>query len=344
MESHTTIGAGLLARSRHLPLRRVNAILFLIGLIALVALLGHVGLAPLEVGFRRLGWGFLLSCSAHLSALLLDAVTYQKCAGDRGSEVPYRVFARAGLAAHAINTATPTGTLGELSRYAMVRDHLSATEALSAVALLNLVMSVANFVFLAAALALAAVLLPLPYWLATALVIAAAVFFLLAVAVVALIRRGVGEWPFRVLRRCRVPEERVARIRGFWQEVEGTWRRAAGDRRRMTWVFATASLSRLATAAETVIILIYLDVDHLAGVALLATASSILVTWLTGVIPYQAGSAEGSSYLLFQAIGAAPAVGVMLELVRKARRIVFVALGIAVMGWQSFRDTLRRRE
>ncbi len=321
-------------------MRRWNTILLIVGIAALAGLVWHVGIDQVVAGVERLGWGFLLSSGAHGMALVIDAVIYKNCAGDEGVGVRYWVFLRAGLAAHAINTATPTGTLGEVSRYTMVRDHLSSTSATSAVVLLFLASSVGNFLFLAVALAGSAIMLDLPSALTYALLGGAGVFLVLTAVVLLLMRRGVGEWPFRLLRKVRVSDARVDNMRGYWHNVERTWKASLSDRRRLVTVLGCALLSRVATTMESIIILYYLGVSDVVGVALLAAASSVLVMWATGIIPYQAGSAEGSAYLLFQAIGVAPAVGVLMELVRKARRVVFVTIGIAVMGWHSFRDAL----
>jgi hypothetical protein len=53
-------------------------------------------------------------------------------------------------------------------------------------------------------------------------------------------------------------------------------------------------------------------------------------------VPLQAGSAEGGAYIVFQAVGLSPATGVLVEIGRKLRRVVFITLGVSLLGWDTF--------
>ena len=40
---------------------------------------------------------------------------------------------------------------------------------------------------------------------------------------------------------------------------------------------------------------------------------------------------------MFESLGLPPTAGVLLELIRRARRLVFVGIAIGIVGWQGLR-------
>jgi uncharacterized protein (TIRG00374 family) len=322
---------------------RFTTLFFAVGLVSLAGMIWFVGVDDIGDGLRRVGWGFVISCSAHLGSILLDAVTYKACAGEAGARVPYRVFARACLAAHAINTSTPTGAVGEYPRYRLIRDHVPPDTALAAVILLNMIMYVTNFGFLALAPLASLLLIDIAPSFRTVLLVCSGVALAATLAVLALVRFGLGQVPVKILRLVRVRRDRVERFQARWKSMEGHRRRALDTRARRYTAWTSGVLSRIASAIEVSVILYLLGADRVVAVALLAQSTSQIVTWVLPFVPYAAGTAEGGSYLVLRAIGVDPQLGVTMELVRKARRVVFVVLGISLLGWQTFRDLVTGR-
>jgi hypothetical protein len=101
--------------------------------------------------------------------------------------------------------------------------------------------------------------------------------------------------------------------------------------------------SRCADAAEQAVILAFLGYDDAISFGFLTLANTQIIAWVTSFVPLQAGTAEGGNYLFFRAIGMNPADGVLAALVYKVRRVVFVAIGIALLGAQAFRQMLTAR-
>jgi hypothetical protein len=96
-------------------------------------------------------------------------------------------------------------------------------------------------------------------------------------------------------------------------------------------------LSRLANVLETALLLYFLGGDHIVAGAFLSLASYQLSGWIFNFVPMQAGSAEGSAFVLFRAVGLSPDLGVLVEIGRKLRKVVFIGIGVTVLGWATFR-------
>jgi hypothetical protein len=94
---------------------------------------------------------------------------------------------------------------------------------------------------------------------------------------------------------------------------------------------------------EAGLILYFLGGDNIVAGAFLSLASYQLSGWLLSFVPMAAGSAEGSAFILFSAIGLSPQLGVMVEIGRKIRKVVFICLGISVLGWDTFRRMMGRQ-
>ena len=74
----------------------------------------------------------------------------------------------------------------------------------------------------------------------------------------------------------------------------------------------------------------------------LSLAGSQAISWALFFVPFQAGSAEGGAYAIFEAAGLSSAAAVVSELARKLRRLVFIALGVALLGLTAVRRPVPR--
>ena len=98
---------------------------------------------------------------------------------------------------------------------------------------------------------------------------------------------------------------------------------------------------RMWNVLETALILYFLGGERIIAAAVLSLGSSQMVGWLFSFVPMGAGTAEGGAYVVFRAAGLSPDLGVLVEIGRKLRRIVFITLGVLVLGWDAFRTQRR---
>ncbi|HUH04713.1 MAG TPA: lysylphosphatidylglycerol synthase transmembrane domain-containing protein [Kofleriaceae bacterium] len=328
---------------RRSTLRRINAILLVLGLGGLAWMVHAIGPGTIADGMAQVGAGFALVCGFHLLAILGDSLTLRASTGHLARTVAYSVFARASLVGHGINQATPLGKVGELTKLTLLAEHMSGERATAALIVQNLVMFVVNCGLIATG--------TLVVWLAfevepramIAFAGVAAVFLVLGAGAVLLMWRGLGDAPFRVARWVRVSAARIERWQGRWQEVEGAWRETSANPGAMRLAFGSSIASKLFDFGEAYVILSALGVEPALAAAVASVANYQVVVWVTPFVPLQAGTAEGGAFVLFGLLGLPPQAGVLLELIRKARRLVFIALAIALLGWHTARQVMKQQ-
>src|SRR6266545_3556859 len=302
----------------------------------------RVGPETLLAAMRAVGWGFVLTCSAHLCGLLLDSVVLRACAGKRGRKVPYLHFARTSIAGHGVNEATPFGKVGEIVKYTLLDEKLPAADSAGALVAQNLASFVVNCGLIALVAPVSFLFLDVDRLFGIGFVAVGLGFLAAGVVAVVIMRRGLGGWPFVVMRRVgfgrfRVSRARAERWRGTWRKVEKAWKQAAARPGAMRTIWAASVVSRLANVLESGLFLYFLGSEHVVAGAFISLASAQFSGWMFWFVPMQAGTAEGSALVLFGAVGLAPHVGLMVEIGRKARRLVFIVLGVTVLGWGTFR-------
>lgn len=318
-------------------MRKLQVVSLLIGVLALVWLVHRIGPDAIAGGMRAIGFGFALTASAHLAGLILDSVTLRACAGKIGTALSLLPFVRASVAGHAINEATPLGKLGEVTKYSILRERLEPTRAAGALVAQNIAMFVVNCNIIALMAPVAIGVFGVGGTMAMVFAIVGSAFFVCGLVGLLILRVGIGQWPFALARRLRLgnrhlPTETIDRWQQGWQRVEATWRDRSGDRLTQVTIWTSAIASRAANLTEAALILYFLGAGDIWAGALISLGGYQLMAWTFSFVPMQAGTAEGGAYVVFRAVGLDPALGVLVELGRRVRRISFVALGVIVLA------------
>ena len=326
-------------------MRKLQLAFLLVGLGALTWMVYRLGPETLLDGILAIGFGFVLTCSAHLGALLLDAVTLRSCAGREGAP-PYLHFARASIAGHGINESTPFGKLGEVTKYTLLREKLPRDRSAGALVAQNICMFVVNCGLIALGAPIAFFVFDARGPVSAMFWVASGVFLLAGAVGLLILHRGLGRWPFVLIRhaglgRFRPSKARVDKWRASWRKVEKAWQATGEDKKARDAAWLSAIGSRMCNVLETALILYFLGGDRIIAAAVLSLGSSQLVGWLFSFVPMGAGTAEGGAYVVFSAAGMPPQIGVLVEIGRKLRRVVFITLGILVLGWDTFRAQRR---
>lgn len=315
----------------------------MVGVGALAWMIYRLGPDTLLAGMLAVGWGFVLTCSAHLGGLLLDSVVLRACAGVPGREVPYREYARISIAGHGVNAVTPLGKVGEVVKYTLLDERLRAADAAGALVAQNIASFVVNCGLIALASPVAFVFLDADGLVAIAFGVVGVGFLAAGAVGLVILRHGIGSWPFAVLRRVgvgrfRVPKRRIEKWQRSWAKVEKSWKEATEVRGAMPTIWVGSVLSRLCNVTEGALLLHFLGGTHVIAAAFLSLASYQFTGWVFTFVPMQAGTAEAAAYMVFRAAGLSPQLGVFVEIGRRLRGVVFIALGLALLG----RETLRR--
>ena len=317
-------------------MRRWQLLFLLVGLAGLAWMVSHVGFGTLRAELAGLGWALAGAAVIHALVLLADSIILVLCTAQPFSlRLLGRAF-RAYLAGHAINLTTALAG-GEATKFTVLADDVPREELAAALLMQNLLSFLVHCLVVVSVGISAPFLLDLEGPLESGLHALAALFLVLAVVVPLILRRGPWAWPFKLLRRLRVSPARVDAARSFVDRMAAELGRRTHTRR--VWLAALFGvLSRCGNAAEIALLLHALGVDFHPVVPFLSLVNTMLVHWITFFVPWQAGTNEAAAYLLFDAIGIRPAVGVIAELARKSIRIGFLALGVGVLALH-----LRRR-
>jgi hypothetical protein len=302
------------------------------GVAALVAMVRLVGLGLLADAARSLGWCFALLCGLQLFTLLLDA-TALRLAVPRGERLGLGRALSACLAALAVNSATPLGQAGELVKARLLRDQLSTEATVGAVWLHNQMMFLTSSALFATAPLAAALTAGAPRW-ALRLALAMTAVYGVAGAMALLFLRG--GLPLRWLAR-RWPTQRMrARLERACQMGRRARAREL-SRRRLVTALALTTIKRLLYPLEAVLILWWLGHGAAWSTAFFSQPATQALAGIASFAPLGLGTTEPAAWALFRGLGRAAELGVIIELARDARRLLFVTLGLCHLGWRTLR-------
>jgi hypothetical protein len=338
---YTGLMGGAEGRAPSRWLRWLNATLLVLGAIALVWMFRAIGVDVLLDGMEEIGIGFAVAVLVHFVGQASGALALQACCGPEGQRHSYWMFLRANLAGHAINEATPM-RIGEITKFTLLAESMPRSQAAAALIVHNILFIVANCILLATAPLAAIWVLGVDGHLATILMIGGGAFLLVGVVFVLFMLRGPGELPFRLLGRV-MRQEKVDRLRIRWQSTERLWMDFTRNRRLMLTAAWSSFIARATAVVEGIVILSFLYVDNAIALGFVSFASFQLVVWFS-FVPFQAGAAEGAAFVVFSALKVPAAFGVLVELARKVRKLVFIGLGVSLLGWHTFRSLAATRD
>lgn len=315
-------------------MRRLNQAFLVLGTAALVWLVWYVGPAALWRGLRGIGWwGFAVVCGLNALAQVTTGATLRLFTGEPGARVPLPLFVQAQLAGHAINTVSPGGTIGEVTKFTMLVGAIPPRTLTAGLIAQNLINFIVAVTFTGIVTIATTMLVDVGGALATTLALIGGGLVLLGLLLFLVLRGGVGRWPFAVARALRVPARLVARAQAWWVDVESAMRAHGHDWRVMAKAWSLAAMTRLLYLAEHTSAYLFLGVPW--QLAFMGAAVTQLVYWATAFVPMQIGAAEGGGWLFFGAVSASPEVGLVAALVMKLRRVVFVVTGLLVLAYHA---------
>jgi hypothetical protein len=287
----------------------------------------------------QLGAGFVVVLLISAVRPFVRAVAWTRCF-EGGVRLRVRDALKAYLAGDALGSLTPLGmVVSEPAKAAFVRDRVPVVASISALAVENLfyMLSVALFIFAGTA----ALLLSFPLnsklrlaSYATLVVVAVVVFTgymvvrrqwrFLSGALAAFERRGVAR-AFVAARSERVRAVE-ARIYGFYEN----------NRARFVPILALEGCFHLAGVAE-VYATLYFILDQPPAFRELALAAFVLesvnrvINVIFKFVPMRVGVDEAGTGLITKVLKFGTTAGVTLAIIRKARVMVWTAIGVAVL-------------
>jgi len=319
---------------RHLASHIFNVAVFVVGLGALAVMMYSLGWSGIADVFRSAGVWFAIIIGLDVLAMCCDAAAIHQFMRPEARMVSYVRVLAAQASGRAISLLTPGGALGEATKVTMLVGHAPHARVVSAIALFDLASLYLSVGILIVGVPLTVALVDLPHAVAVVVWTGLAVVIALVVALAAVIHRGAVGTALDALGKLRfVKRERLDGWRTKLSDIDKHLRELHGDRSPGTRAgFALVCVSRLLTWATTTAIL------HSIGVAITPTlligvfSCGVLVGWISAVVPFGAGIADGTNYALYNVLGATGSFGLAATSLDRARSVAVALLGIIVMG------------
>jgi hypothetical protein len=324
-----------------------------LGIIALILTIRDTGLVAIGNYFKRIGWGWFAVVIFEIAITTMDATAIRAFLSPESDKVRLRSALLSQLAGRAVNAVTPSGNLGEAVKVSVLVEHVSQSRAVATILLYNVVSFSVELVTVGIAALLMSVFLPMPAAIRWVLLAGGAVVLALAVAIYALVRRGVLVSAARLFARIPVPglaslrgrlwkldspsgyllsPERYARWEPRLRSIDDKMLLVEGARvrdRRLGIVMVT--LSRLTSMTLSFLLLIAMGEQLTIGFVASITVGSFFIYMASTLVPMGIGINEGGYNAMFRALGENPARGTALILARRVALIAYAAIGLVLV-------------
>jgi hypothetical protein len=324
-----------------------------IGLIALALTIRNIGIVAIGTYFKRIGWGWVAVVILEVAITTMDATAIRAFLSPDHDKVRLRSALLSQLAGRAVNVVTPSGNLGEAVKVSVLVEHVSQSRAVATILLYNVVSFSVELVTVGIASLVMSVFLPMPASLRWLMLCAGVIVLALAVAIYALVRRGVLVSVARFAARIPVPglaavrrwvwqlerpsrhllnPERLARWEPRLRSIDDKMKLVEGARVRDRRLgIAMVTLSRLTSITLSFLLLIAMGEQLTIGFVASITVGSFFIYLASTLVPLGIGINEGGYYAMFRALGENPARGTALILARRVALIAYAAIGLVLV-------------
>jgi hypothetical protein len=326
--------------------RKLRLAIFAAGLLLFAWLVARAGPEALLADARRVGWMILPIVLVYAVVYFGFATTWWLTLGDAAQRPRLATIYRISVSGFALNYLTPFVNLGgEPYKAAAVSGAVGGRRAAGSVVVYNVLHALSHVLIWLLAILLALVLLPRSPLLTTALVVVGAALLTLLGIMIAARRTGilvpvvaVLRWiPFTRRLRAAVEARREAlsevdgHILGFFRARPGRFLLALG----------VDMASRAFSYLEFWLIFLAVGAAQPLWKAFVLGGFSTLSLNLLFFVPFEMGSREGSLVLLVQLFGLPAALGVFTVIVNRLRQVVWIAVGLGLVGLTSRRAAAR---
>lgn len=320
------------ARTRTVVKRAVQVALFCAGVGLLIALIVRVDTEKLWNRVSAAGGYFAWACAAYVATTMATTAAWRSLV-TRNSRPDYGVLFAAQLCGESANFVLPAGAPGEVAKAAILRERVPPGELAISLTMYNWLEGLVIFGVVIVSAAYALVAMDVPRAVPAASLASAAVLILVTAGLRFALRRramrpvlrAVAKLPlvhFDPERAADVVAELDGRIRALWDE----------DRARLLRVLGYMCLGRLFAIAEVLVLLWALmperDGIWLLELAVLVQAASQVLQYVALIVPGQIGAMEAATAGVFAMLGLAMWPGLALELLRRGRKLLAIAVAI----------------
>jgi lysylphosphatidylglycerol synthase-like protein len=326
--------------------RKLQLLLFVCGSAVFAYLVARIGVDQLLADAVRTGWLFVPIVLLYGVVCACNAGAWWLSMADEPSCPPFwRTYAIT-VAGFSLNFMTPMVNVGgEPFKIAAVAPWLGLRRAAGSVVIYQMLHTLGMLLSFLTAVVLGAVLLPPHPVIRASLAVAFVVLGALVLLLLTGHRYGGLERLLDLLHRlplldrlARRIEPKRATLGQMDEQITEFYHRRPG---RFVQALALEYLSRSIFMVEYVLIAwgVGLKIDYAQAYVIGGLTS--LIQNVIFVVPFEAGTKEGSLYLVFQLLGLDPALGVYTAIVSRLRDLAWIGGGLALV-WLSGRRAQQR--
>jgi uncharacterized membrane protein YbhN (UPF0104 family) len=324
--------------SHHFWSHLFNVVVFVGGTIALAWMMHSLGWNNARHVFEHVGAWFILIVALDLVSMGLDAGAIYAFMLPEAQNVSYwKVFA-AQASGRAINIFVPGGVVGEATKITMLVSVCPRDRVVSSIVLFNLATFYLSVAIVLIGVPITMFAVELPHSLKVVVLIAIAILIPIVIGLAIIVHRGALGSVLSSLRGMRIiSKERADRWRKKLGKLDSDLQALHADHTpgtKKALVFLAAE--RLVSWASTIVVLAAVGVHLHPALVVGVLSVGVLISWISAVVPFGLGVADGSNYALFSALGAAGAIGVFVTLLNRARTLVIALFGFVIMAVAHF--------
>ena len=307
-------------------------VLWAVGLCLLAVLVQQVGIDQVRDRIAELGWRIVPVFAIALSWHLSNTFAWQACFDREEPDRPgfWRLFVTK-LSGEAIGNVSPASHVGsELAKAYMLRSRMSVTKGLPSVVVNKTIEVISGLAFAFAGTLLAFQAFPIEPHIRTGLLAALAVTGAAIGVGVIRQRRNTFGWFLDLLNRVGLTflEKRREKVEETDRNIAAFYAR---NPRGFLVSFGFHVLSWFLGAFEVYYILGILGESLTFSTAYLLTSLSLIINTAFFFIPSGVGVFEGGHVFLFHLLGLDPGLGLAVGLLRRIRKVFWVATGFFLL-------------
>jgi hypothetical protein len=310
----------------------IEVALTAVGALLLAYLVRRIGFAVVWENVSDFGPWFLVTGAIAAGWLWLQAAAWWLVQTRVCPDARLLPLWRAKFIGDGFNFILPSaGVGGDTMRPFLARARVPLGQGIPAVLVDKTIEIVASVVFLAPVLLLGLLSIPLPKAFAVAAATSVAAAVVASGLLVAALRNGMTGLLLGAARLVPGMRAAVLRRTDRLDAMDGNVGRLLAAGTRATVVpLALHVLARIAGALEVLVVMAVLDAPVTLVEALFITAAVTIGNTVFFLLPGQWGVAESIHVLVVQSLGYTPGVGLSLAVMRRIRKLLFVALALAL--------------
>ena len=316
--------------------RELRLGLLLLGTAVVTLMIWKVGPATIWHGLSGSWWVAAALIPLWATVYLLNSIAWRQLTSGGGAPIPLLHALRMTVIAFAVNYSTPFLSFGgEPLKVMAATPALGRRRAVGSIVAFRLLHSLVHVVWWLVALIPAALLLPNSLVADSAILVTGVIMVLLTLFFLSRHREGMALQLLHLLKRIPLLKRLATRLEPqaealheIDQHVTEIYKRAPG---RFYLAFGAESVARLLSLAEYWVILYGLGLGMSPWRALVVASFASLVVNALIFVPFEIGTREGSSYLIFHWLGIDPALGLAAALLTRIRELTWIVIGWAMV-------------